>query len=114
MKFQTSSRIDSLGAGCLPAMRTHPSRLESSHFSGFYGSLECLKSISDIQCQTGKPITIATASVAIKESAKVSFLILSAWTLGPPRTCKNSASAQGVEWAQSEGNGSHLIVRHNA
>jgi hypothetical protein len=23
-KFQTSPRIDSLGAGCLPAMRTHP------------------------------------------------------------------------------------------
>jgi len=51
--FKQAPELDSLGAGCLPAMRTHPSRLESRRFSGFYGSLECLKNISDIQYQTG-------------------------------------------------------------
>jgi hypothetical protein len=40
--------------------------VQPSHLSGFYGNLECLKNISDIQCKTGKPITIPTANVAIK------------------------------------------------
>jgi hypothetical protein len=44
-------------------MRTHPSRLESRRFSGFDRGLECLKSISDIQRQTGKPISMPTANV---------------------------------------------------
>jgi hypothetical protein len=47
-------------------MRPHAAGLESNHLSGSYGSFECLKSILDIQCQTGKPITTPTASVAIK------------------------------------------------
>jgi hypothetical protein len=34
-------------------MRPHAAGLESDHLSGFYGSLECLKSTSDIQYQTG-------------------------------------------------------------
>jgi hypothetical protein len=46
--------------------RLKPTTFESSHLSGFYGSFECLKSISDIQYQTGRPITMPTASVAIK------------------------------------------------
>jgi len=56
--------------------------LEPGHLCSFYGSIESLKNISDIQRQTGEPITIPTSNVAIKESAKVSFLI-SAWMLGP-------------------------------
>jgi len=63
---------------------------QGDHFSGFDRSLECLERISDIQRQTGKPISMPTAKVAIKESAKVSCLILSAWMLGPSPTCKNS------------------------
>jgi hypothetical protein len=40
--------------------------LKPSRLSGFYGSFECLKNISAIQCKTGKPITMPTANVAIK------------------------------------------------
>ena len=47
-------------------MPAHPAILAAGQLSGFYGKLECLKSISDIQCQTGKPITMPTANVAIK------------------------------------------------
>jgi hypothetical protein len=47
-------------------MRAYSAILEAGQLSGFYGKLECLKSISDIQCQTGKPITMPTANVAIK------------------------------------------------
>jgi hypothetical protein len=36
-----------------PLVCPHPAILESGHLSGFYGSFECLKSISDIQYQTG-------------------------------------------------------------
>jgi hypothetical protein len=92
----------------------------------FYGSFECLKRISDIQCQTGKPITMPTASVAIKEFAEISFLIpisLDAWAtddlqefferrnglspkLVPEVRCDQAGtrrtpeSAQGVEWSR--------------
>jgi hypothetical protein len=48
------------------AMRVYSAILEAGQLSGFYGKLEFLKSISDIQCQTGKPITMPTANVAIK------------------------------------------------
>jgi len=41
-------------------------KAKAGALSGFYGSIECLKNISDIQCQTGEPITMPTASVAIK------------------------------------------------
>jgi hypothetical protein len=34
-------------------VRPHTAILKPSHLSGFYGSLECLKNISDIQYQTG-------------------------------------------------------------
>jgi hypothetical protein len=44
-------------------MRPHAAGPKSSHLSGFYGSFECLKSISDIQCPIRKPITMPTASV---------------------------------------------------
>jgi hypothetical protein len=40
--------------------------LESSHLSSFNRGLERFQSISDTQYQTGKPITMPTASVAIK------------------------------------------------
>jgi hypothetical protein len=47
-------------------MRPHRPVPKPGNLSGFYGSLECLKSISDIQRQTGKPISMPTANVAIK------------------------------------------------
>jgi len=36
---------------------------QGDHFSGFDRSLECLERISDIQRQTGKPISMPTANV---------------------------------------------------
>jgi hypothetical protein len=45
----------------------------SSNREGF----DRFQSILDIQCQIGKPITMPIANVAIKQSAKVSILILS-------------------------------------
>jgi hypothetical protein len=48
------------------AMQAYSAILEAGQLSGFYGKLECLKSISDIQCQTGKPIMMPTASVTKK------------------------------------------------
>jgi hypothetical protein len=47
-------------------MQAYSAILEAGQLSGFYGKLECLKSISDIQCQTGKPIMMPTASVTKK------------------------------------------------
>jgi hypothetical protein len=47
-------------------VHSHAAVFESSHLSSFYGSFECLKSISDIQYQTGKPIMVPTANVAKK------------------------------------------------
>src|SRR5258708_13465381 len=44
-----------------------------------------------------------TANVAIKYSPKVSFLILSAWMLRRPTTCKNSSG--GMERAISKRSG---------
>jgi len=36
---------------------------QGDHFTGFDRSLECLERISDIQRQTGKPISMPTANV---------------------------------------------------
>jgi hypothetical protein len=47
-------------------MRAYSAIFEAGQLSGFYGDLECLKNISDIQYQTGWPITMPTANVAIK------------------------------------------------
>jgi hypothetical protein len=44
-------------------MRPHRPEPKPGNLSGFYGSLECLKRISDIQRQTGKPISMPTANV---------------------------------------------------
>jgi hypothetical protein len=51
------------------------------------------QSILEIQCQIGKPITMPIANVAIKQSASVSFLILSFLTLGLRRVAKILATA---------------------
>jgi hypothetical protein len=66
--------------------------LKTCRFSGFNQTFERFQRIPDIQDKTGKPIMIPTANVAIRQSAKVSFLILSAWMLGPALTRKNSPS----------------------
>jgi hypothetical protein len=44
----------------------HPAVAESDHFPGFNCGLERFQRILDIQDQTGKPIMIPTANVAMR------------------------------------------------
>ena len=81
-------------------MRSKAAVLEAGHLSDFDRRLERFQSISDIECQTGKPITMPTANVAKKQSAKVSFLILSVGCLGHRRLARILGALKGVSARQ--------------